>query len=752
MKAKSPYPGLGLLPQHAKQLRASGISPHVAKARGYRSITKLAKLRGLGFSEAQCREPGLLIPIWDVRAKIATYQFRPDAPRVDKGGKPVKYENVVGSRLVLDVPPAAHKWLGDPKRPLFITEGARKVDAAVSRDLCCISLLGVWGWRGTNNQGGKVTLADWEQVALNGRGAYIAFDSDVMTKPEVEAALGRLKTFLESKGANVRLIYLPHGPKGEKQGLDDYLAAGHTVKELYSLASDEIKARLRINAADLDLPKVSETAWEALREANDPPFLFRYGGLPAQIEKDDHGAAVVREITQDRLRYHLARAANWYSGRKEKKSALPPLHVVRDMLATPNPPLPILTRIVETPVFGRKGRLQEMPGYHRGSRTYYAPGRRLDIPKVPIKPTKADVQRARRLIVEDLFGDFPFVGPAECAHAVALLLLPFVRDLIEGPTPLHLIEKPTPGTGGTLLADVVIRIVTGRPAAAMTEGRDEDEWRKRITSKLMTGPTVLLIDNLRRRLESAAVSAAMTAETWEDRLLGHTQQVRAPVRCAWVATGNNPSLAGDIARRTIRIRLDAKIDRPWLRKGFRHPNLRGWVARHRGELVWAALTLIRAWLKKGKPQSQKPLGMYERWVGVMGGILNVAGIPGFLENLEEFYEESDAEGAAWRTFVAAWWARFRDRKVGVSDLYPLVNPQQRHGDPIDLPIGEGTDRSQKTRLGKLLVGMRDRQFDGFRIVKAGVRGRAQTWRLVRGKGPRVNTGGRFTRRSPRESA
>ncbi len=30
---------------------------------------------------------------------------------------------------------------------LFITEGARKADAAVSKSLCCVDLLGVWNWR-----------------------------------------------------------------------------------------------------------------------------------------------------------------------------------------------------------------------------------------------------------------------------------------------------------------------------------------------------------------------------------------------------------------------------------------------------------------------------------------------------------------------------------------------------------------------------------------------------------------------------
>jgi hypothetical protein len=101
--------------------------------------------------------------------------------------------------MVLDVPPLARKWLGDPKKPLFITEGARKADAAVSKGMCCIALLGVWNWRGRNEFGGKTALADWDSIALNKRDVYIVFDSDVMVKPGVYAALVRLKAFLESR-------------------------------------------------------------------------------------------------------------------------------------------------------------------------------------------------------------------------------------------------------------------------------------------------------------------------------------------------------------------------------------------------------------------------------------------------------------------------------------------------------------------------------------------------------------------------
>ncbi len=36
---------------------------------------------------------------------------------------------------------------------------------------------------------------------------------------------------------------------------------------------------------------------------------------------------------------------------------------------------------------------------------------------------------------------------ADRAHALALLLLPYARDLIDGPTPNHLAESPEPGSG-----------------------------------------------------------------------------------------------------------------------------------------------------------------------------------------------------------------------------------------------------------------------------------------------------------------
>src|SRR5215475_1668179 len=121
------------------------------------------------------------------------------------------------------------------------------------------------------------------------------------------------------------------------------------------------------------------------------------------------------------------------------------------------------------------------PGYHAAARIYYDPKAGAVVPPVPDEPTAADLDRARALVLDDLLVDFPFVSDADRAHAVALFLLPFVRELISGPTPLHLIEAPTMGSGKGLLADALLLPTLGSAPTPMAEASTDEEWRKRIT-------------------------------------------------------------------------------------------------------------------------------------------------------------------------------------------------------------------------------------------------------------------------------
>src|SRR5215470_2104855 len=101
--------------EHGKTLREeSGIANEVIQARGYRTVTDVKELSGLGFSKRQLRVPGLLLPL---RATDGTQPFcvyRPDTPRVGKDGKIIKYELPKNSGVRLDCPPPCQPMLADP--------------------------------------------------------------------------------------------------------------------------------------------------------------------------------------------------------------------------------------------------------------------------------------------------------------------------------------------------------------------------------------------------------------------------------------------------------------------------------------------------------------------------------------------------------------------------------------------------------------------------------------------------------------
>jgi hypothetical protein len=237
-KSRSPFSDEipGLLQTHLDHLNLSGISSEAVKQRGYESVLGHKRLSDLGFSRQQCRTPGLLVPLWGVDSVgIIGYQFRPDSPRLNSKGKSIKYENPRGTSVRLDTPPVCRESISNPNTPIWFVEGVKKADSLASRGECAVTLTGVWNFKGRNSLGGITVLADFDYIALKDRECYICFDSDYRDNPSVSKAAARLAEHLNRRGARVMIVYLSAGEQGEKVGVDDYLAKGHTIDELKTL-------------------------------------------------------------------------------------------------------------------------------------------------------------------------------------------------------------------------------------------------------------------------------------------------------------------------------------------------------------------------------------------------------------------------------------------------------------------------------------------------------------------------------------
>lgn len=477
---------------------------------------------------------------------------------------------------------------------------------------------------------------------------------------------------------------------------------------------------------DGDLHRMVVKTEEIISRLNaDEPVLLQVGDGLVRVGQGVNPR--FEPMTVDRLTRHLAETITFFkvSEKEERTIVHPPVSVVRAVLAAPSYPVPLVERLVTVPVFAPDGSLITEPGYSSGGKLYLSPS--VSVPPVPSSPSSDDLDRAKATI-EDVLADFPFVTPADKAHTIATMLLPLIRSKISGPTPMTLINAPAKGTGKSLLAEV-IRTPSTPTGGVMTGGRDRDEWRKRITSSLRGGTTVITLDNLHGHLDSEALAAVLTSTIWEDRILGASEIATLPNQALWLATGNGVTLSDELRRRTVPILLDAGVEEPHLRAvtGWRHPDLKTWVQDHRADLVWSELVIVQAWIAAGEPAGSRSLGSFESWASIMGGILETAGYEGFLGNLDE-WERSGADPVTlgWRAFVTQWNRMFGTAEVKASDLLVAYD----HVDDDFLNLGDGSDRSRGTRLGKALPGKRDAVVGNFKVTFAGESSGSNRWRLT----------------------
>jgi hypothetical protein len=447
------------------------------------------------------------------------------------------------------------------------------------------------------------------------------------------------------------------------------------------------------------------------------------------------------------MRHLLSQVATWTKDSKfggPPLNALPPVPVANDLLVRQWNELPALTGLIEAPCLRPDGTLLSAPGWDEQTGLWLDPDSKLTVPVIREEPSDADITATVHLLQRELLGEFAFVDAASEANALALVLTAVLRPAIDGLVPLALIGAPIAGTGKTMLVNLAARIATGRPAGlTAAPNRDNDEeLRKRLTALLIAGESLIVFDNVANTLSSPVLAQALTSEVWADRVLGVSKVVQLPQRAVWAATGNHIQLGGDLARRCYPINLDPKTAEPW-RRQFRRPDLDQWAIEHRGALLAAALTLGRAWYARGCPDGGAPQwGSYQRWAQVMAGILTTAGVPGFLDNLQDLYTAADSETAGWQRVLAHWHFTCGEKPVRTSELDGAL----LLGEDLDLPpsiasaIGYAPDAGTRhTRLSAKIRAVQDRRFDdtGLRIERAGTdaHSKGALWLVTRDRAP-----------------
>ncbi|OLL69790.1 hypothetical protein Ae263Ps1_6425 [Pseudonocardia sp. Ae263_Ps1] len=324
---------------------------------------------------------------------------------------------------------------------------------------------------------------------------------------------------------------------------------------------------------------------------------------------------------------------------------------------------------------------------------------------------------ARSFLLDRFLCDFPWRGDADRANYLALLVSPIIRSFTRALSPFGVIDATMPGSGKTILTGCV-GLMVGQRVPVWTDS--DEELRKTITSVLADDGGVVVFDNLMEGtvIDSPTLARLVTDRTWTDRKLGTNTASTMTNDRLWLATGNNLRSGGDMASRSVWVRLDPNCPRPEARTGFAIPHLDTWIlqADNRAAVLRHVLTLVLDWTAHGAPTSTRvpQMRQFTRWAQHLGGFCAHHDIGGFLTNTDTS-RDLDDDAAEWRSFLLQWRTLFGDGEHNKVTAQQLRHSAETSGGlagrdpwagtfPLD---GRGQLPSVKS-LGRRLTGQLDR--------------------------------------------
>lgn len=202
-----------------------------------------------------------------------------------------------------------------------------------------------------------------------------------------------------------------------------------------------------------------------------------------------------------------------------------------------------------------------------------------------------------------------------------------------------------------------------------------------------------------------------------------------PTTTSFVLTGNAVVILGDLKRRVVLVQLDARCERPELRRFDR--SLLDDIKSHRGAIIHDVLTIALAYLGAGAPDvGAAPIGSFGEWDRMIRRPLIWLGRADPLEPAAEL-RAVDPELADSESLLRAWHQEFGSTPKVLADVMAQAQAERAMtGEPL-APELRGAisavtaERMTSKRLAGWLRTHRGRIVGGLRPVQRGTDGHSK---------------------------
>ncbi len=485
------------------------------------------------------------------------------------------------------------------------------------------------------------------------------------------------------------------------------------------------------------------TEAEAALIASDTPFYVRsqrlmrpvVDALPATRGRTAKVARLA-EVSAPTMVDYLSRSAVWlkWDGRTKKHlSADPPQPVAVTILARDGEwKFPRLAGVITTPTLRPDGTILSEPGYDEATQLLLVDP--PEMPRLPPRPSKAVAAKALARL-DRLLHEFPFVDDASRSVALSALITPVVRGAMSV-VPMHATKAPVAGSGKSYIIDLASAIISGDRAPVMSASVKEDELEKRLAAALMAGQTLISLDNVNGELGGDFLCQVIERPIVQPRILGKSETPKIESRATCFATGNNIRLVGDMIRRVVVCSLDPDMERPETREFENNPFDE--ILANRGLYVAAALTVVRAYVVAGCPNTLPALASFEDWSRLVRSALVWLGRADPVETMKAAREDDPTTSALTMLF-ASWHDAVQGNAHTTGEIVNTSNSeimgQKSHPGLREALFEVAEDRRgdiSPKALGKYLSRFKNRKVAGLKLIEAGKdRKGSILWKVVK---------------------
>ena len=258
---------------------------------------------------------------------------------------------------------------------------------------------------------------------------------------------------------------------------------------------------------------------------------------------------------------------------------------------------------------------------------------------------------------------------------IAAALTVMERSLLPD-RPAFFVTAGRRGGGKTTALAMLIMAVTGIWPAAAAWSTNEEERRKALLSYFLSGVSYILWDNIPRGAQIACphIEKSCTAAYYSDRRLGVSEMVATAASTIHFFTGNNIGPRGDLASRSLQIRLAVDRSDPENR-AFRHPDPIGWTEGHRAKILRALYTVLLGNPMLGSPPEAEAKTRFKVWWRLIGSAVEhaarLAGRDLDFQDLFLSQEGDDEDSTSLADALAVMERRWTEFKA--NDVADLIN-------------------------------------------------------------------------------